>query len=807
MKASSIIILVAINIFLMVSLLSEIALGQGIYTTVLTPKGTSVLAVIYEELTPEQIANANATAISEYENALFLSDASSTYNCHSYAWHISEGGNIVWINDPDSYWEDGSYNSVVVEALASKISYGPANHSAITTNTSGYFISKWGQYPLMYHEASDCPYDATDLSYYVKSGDNPAACLDGYSVVGDIARWKAVSEFKTKRYFIEGSNSAEGPWQLASNYDPVRPGWHSLDILGADKSYYRLIEEEVSGKRIVHGIASSRQLELSNHSSSAVIADIEQQLADSKKEWIDGTDNGLQDMGEGQTCVIFTSADLNTTVEAYVADYWRYVFGYTVIVETVDDFPIDPDNFRATLRSSIANHANGGVKYFHLIGDANDWREFGGDLTSSLWVSDWEQIRQNYLSSGYPPNGQPEKEIIPTYAIPDTLPRDRNTAYFTPYIFSDFCYSDVDADSIPDVVVTRWPASSTSDVMRLSLKMQNYNLGYDPDDQDFRIGFFVGDLDHDGAGDGQYAEDVADNIEALLPAGQEVVHLYESEWPVDADRNLAAANLWNCERPELLVIISSYSNRSWPGNFFDQTLLSGSFHMGMIEDDNGHTPLVIAGSCDGADYARTEDPDFGTPIAEKFLFEEGKGAVAWIGPTIGSWQEANGVIVEYIVQEIYSDLSRPIAESWLIAMQRIFTDYQNQRDIFRTAMAYAFLGDPISRLSHVIDPITDSDSESENQHKLALDQNSPNPFNPYTRISFTIPMADLVDIRIYNVAGKLVKKLLSEELPAGRHAISWNGNNDSGVKVASGIYFCRMITSGGTKTRKMVILR
>lgn len=775
-------------------------------TFVQTPNGTSVLAWIMDEMSQNDINKANEWATSEYPNALFLSDASRRYNCHAYAWYISDGGEVVWIDDEQAFWQDNSYVSVSTETEATKVSFGATYHSAETSTTSGWFISKWGGYPLMYHEASDCPYNASTLSYYKRNADNPAASIHGFSIIDGIARWKADSEFMTAEYLVEGRSGFEDQWHSVSRVDPAGPGWHTVDVSGTDVVLFRLIEKEKCGRRIIHGVATQRGKEIKERSSRSSFNTMKEKL--SKLEEVRREQKGerFRSAVEGQTCVIFTPDSLSDEAELYVADYWRNIWGYNVIVDTIDGYPNDPDEFRDSLKASIADYAANGAFYFHLIGDANDWREFDGELTPSLWVSTWEQIRQNYLASGYPVGGQPEKDIIPTYVLPDTLPRDRNTAYYTPYIFSDMPYADIDNDSIPDVVVTRWPANSAADVMRLAFKMQYYHNGYFPDNQIYKIGFLVGDIDHDGEGDGAYAREVADSIEDVLPPGQDIVHLYESDYQIDADRNYAAANLWNNELPELLILISSFSNRSWPGNFFDQTLESGAFHMSMIEYFLNHTPLVIAGSCDGGDFARTEDPDFGTPIAEKFLLEEDKGAVAWLGPTAGSWQNGNDAIVRYTIEEIFADPYRPMAESWLVAIQRVFNDYKNQQGVLRTAMAYTFLGNPLSRFCHVLN-IVDADEQTVPRKTLSLDQNTPNPFNPNTRISLTTTQTGQVSLKVYDVAGKLIRTLLNNNLRAGNHVVNWNGCNNAGAAVASGVYFCRLVTDEGTRAKKMVILR
>lgn len=773
-------------------------------TIVYTPNETAILAWVMEEMSQEQIDSINTMVESDFPNATRKSDASRTYNCHSYAWHISGGGNTVWINDPSMYWEDGSYVYVENESEADKISYGSADHSAITTDKSEWFKSKWGQGPLMYHAADDCPYDASALTYYKR--DNPAASVNGFSVVNGYADWKTSSEYMTACYVIEGSEGREGQWTQVGPDEPSGAGWHSVDVSWAAYSCFRLIEIETGGKRIMHCMTRPGKRGNIEEPHKTKLAVLKEKFAKLMIDQREQNSLKYRYAGTGQTCVIFTPDSLSIEVEQYVADYWRNTWGYNIIVETIDGYPSHPDDFRSALKAAIANHAASGAFYFHLIGDANDWREFDGELTPSLWVDDWEQIRQSYLASGYPAGGQPEKDIIPTYIFPDTLPRYLNTSFYTPYIFSDLPYADTDDDDIPDVVVTRWPVNSAADVMRLAYKMQVYHDGYDPGCQLFKEGFLVGDLDHDGIGDGPYARVIADGIEAALPSGQDVVHLYESDFPFDVDRNYAAADLWNNELPELLIILSSYSNRSWPGNFFDQTSGSNPFQMGMIESYLNHTPMVIAGSCGGGDYARTEDPDYGTPILEKFLFEEDKGAVAWLGPSVGSWQGGNDAVVRYTVEEIFADPSRPLAESWLIAMQRVFADYPNNVSILRTASAYVFLGDPLSRLCHVNIPTGEREDESP-YRSLILEQNAPNPFNPTTRISFTTTWAGRVSVRIYNSAGILIKTLMDKKLPAGKYTVDWHGRNNAGEDVASGVYFYRLLTAEGTRTKKMILLR
>jgi predicted lipoprotein with Yx(FWY)xxD motif len=88
-----------------------------------------------------------------------------------------------------------------------------------------------------------------------------------------------------------------------------------------------------------------------------------------------------------------------------------------------------------------------------------------------------------------------------------------------------------------------------------------------------------------------------------------------------------------------------------------------------------------------------------------------------------------------------------------------------------------------------------------------LAQNVPNPFNPTTRITFGLKESTRVSLRIYDVAGRLVRVLVEGDRPAGRYAELWNGCDAVGKAAASGMYFYRLDAGSFTQTRKMILLR
>jgi photosystem II stability/assembly factor-like uncharacterized protein len=83
-----------------------------------------------------------------------------------------------------------------------------------------------------------------------------------------------------------------------------------------------------------------------------------------------------------------------------------------------------------------------------------------------------------------------------------------------------------------------------------------------------------------------------------------------------------------------------------------------------------------------------------------------------------------------------------------------------------------------------------------------LDQNFPNPFNPYTTITFTLPIRSLIEINIYNIQGQKLATLINKIQNAGTYHLSWNAS-----RYASGVYFYKMETPDFTQTRKMLLLR
>lgn len=91
--------------------------------------------------------------------------------------------------------------------------------------------------------------------------------------------------------------------------------------------------------------------------------------------------------------------------------------------------------------------------------------------------------------------------------------------------------------------------------------------------------------------------------------------------------------------------------------------------------------------------------------------------------------------------------------------------------------------------------------------RFALGQNYPNPFNPSTEISYELPTRAHVNISIYNLLGQRVKVLVDEVRSAGYHTVTWNGKNQFGESVSSGVYLYKMDSGQALETKKMLLLK
>jgi len=89
----------------------------------------------------------------------------------------------------------------------------------------------------------------------------------------------------------------------------------------------------------------------------------------------------------------------------------------------------------------------------------------------------------------------------------------------------------------------------------------------------------------------------------------------------------------------------------------------------------------------------------------------------------------------------------------------------------------------------------------------SLSQNHPNPFNPSTTICFTVAKTSKVELRVFNLRGQVVRSLVSRMVPQGKHRVVWDGRNEEGKPVSSGVYFYHLRAGSYSSARKMLLLK
>ncbi|MDO4511635.1 MAG: hypothetical protein Q4B68_07465 [Bacteroidales bacterium] len=176
------------------------------YTYINTPFGKPILVYINNELTPAEKSQITHDCITLFPNVVILDQPSALYNCHNYAWHMTEGylTDKYWMDavkpmtqtaNLSKFWSNDAFE-VTTAAIYDKIVYYSSSstldsnitHSAVASNVSGYYESKWGAWPLVRHLPDDVPvgYGTTKI-YFKPIAPTPLGgvmtCSNGYGTI------------------------------------------------------------------------------------------------------------------------------------------------------------------------------------------------------------------------------------------------------------------------------------------------------------------------------------------------------------------------------------------------------------------------------------------------------------------------------------------------------------------------------------------------------------------------------------------------------------------------------------------------
>jgi hypothetical protein len=166
-------------------------------------------------------------------------------------------------------------------------------------------------------------------------------------------------------------------------------------------------------------------------------------------------------------------------------------------------------------------------------------------------------------------------------------------------------------------------------------------------------------------------------------------------------------------------------------------------------------------------------------LSGSYLFAGTFGGGVYLSTNNGtSWNEVN----------IGLDTSAHFVTSLAVIGTNLFAGMYGGAGVWRR---------PISEMVTAV-----NETKSEIPRSFSLSQNYPNPFNPATVISFTLPSKSFVSLKVFDIIGKEVATIVSEEMLAGNHSRQWNA-----AKMSSGIYFYRMHAGFFTETKKLVLIR
>ena len=121
---------------------------------------------------------------------------------------------------------------------------------------------------------------------------------------------------------------------------------------------------------------------------------------------------------------------------------------------------------------------------------------------------------------------------------------------------------------------------------------------------------------------------------------------------------------------------------------------------------------------------------------------------------------------------------------------------------------------PAGDLNHFPDKLaewellsTDNNDSQISANTFSLNQNYPNPFNPTTEISFTLDNASNVNLTVFNMLGQVVKVLENASLNAGIHSYNWDGSDQLGQSVSTGVYLYTLTDGARSITKKMALMK
>ena len=346
-----------------------------------TPNGSPVVTFLMCESSIEKRKSLDQYYAQHYPHAVQIKtydNCSSTrkFNCHGYAWLRVEQNIDRWIGtgwpndivDPEKiYITDGSYTEVSQETYPGKVFWASGDHTAITTEQQGIFISKWNEWPLMKHAWNYSPFGSNNLKYYQKASPSPS--ISGPSSVCDQATYTVenLPQGATVQWSVSNNNVTltSGQGTHTATFTKFRNGMEIIhaDILFNNIRIALLTKETYFGAPSISNIIGEQRVPTGQYASYRAVISNNAPIP-SSYQWILNPLNGNSLYGNGTESIDIAFYNpgsyqlvCRATNECGVGDY--YTMGIGVYDNLYLTLSPNPATDEVTLQLTETNEVSG----------------------------------------------------------------------------------------------------------------------------------------------------------------------------------------------------------------------------------------------------------------------------------------------------------------------------------------------------------------------------------------------------------------------------------------------------------------
>jgi len=311
-----------------------------------------------------------------------------------------------------------------------------------------------------------------------------------------------------------------------------------------------------------------------------------------------------------------------------------------------------------------------------------------------------------------------------------------------------------------------------------------------------------------GPGSGAYVRTKMDSLLEIMDPSWEVDSLWASGIPYETGALADSAVAALADGRALVVTLGTMATHDDLCLFLSSDPDNPSFVN--VESALGYTykyTQLLSMCCDLHDMNGSSG---NPPIVKQLLNVPMGGVMVSVGPSTNFYQDYYYEYTKTFL-EIYEQFGGNVSIGLVHAQVRNTLLDRHPEDplMHLFCKVLPLVGDPTMHVGgpkwDLYNAVDDSDETAPSQ--TVLGNPVPNPFNPTVSLSFSLPGPTRVSLRIFDVQGRLVRTLVSGPANAGEHQVLWDGKNDRGETVGSGVYFCELVSGEHRRTTKLVLLR